>query len=283
MKNFFKRHWWKILIAIIAIVLVIVIVTLIKNNSPGITGILKFDGKKIGVFENANEAIDNSIKADAGEKQVSVKKGDENTKLIAKIDHFNAKIVSSKGKGDFVVDLSQVADQKIVLFEVKIGGDGSWFGDRIGDEVERYYFAVVVNNSVEDSEKDSGKTNPPQVKYGVSCGEIEIGGVKFDTYPSEEEALSSTNNISKEIAENFTIKSINHSSNTKRIKVKICYTDENISEFYFSDIILNAENDWTTNTLNVMEHSGHKIAIIITAEDDLAFNCSSSYIAFNIP
>ena len=276
MKKFLKKHWRKILIAIIALVIIIVIVTIIKNskNNNGITGIVKFDGKKISVFENANEALKNSIQSDASEKQVSVKNGDESTKLTAKIGNFKAKIVTDKGKGNFVVDLSQVADQKIVLFEVKDGGDGSWVGDRISDEVNRYYFAVSV--------KYSGKTNPPQVNYGVSCGEIEIGGKKFDTYPSEEDALSSINNISKEIAENFTIKSINHSNNTKRIKVKICYTDENISEFYFSNIILSDENDWT-NTLNVMDHSGHTIVLMITAEDDLALNCSFSYVSFYIP
>lgn len=290
MKNFFKRHWWKILIAIIVIVLVIVIVALIKNNkkNSGITGIVKFDGQKISVFESANEAIDNSFQTDAGEKPVSVKHGDKNTKVTAKINNFKTKIVTDNGKGDFVVDLSQVADQEIVLFEVKNGGDDSWFGDRIGNEVKRYYFAVLVkndsgNNSGNDSGNDSGNTNPSQTTQGVSCGEIEIGGEKFDTYPSEADALSSINNITTEIAENFTIKSINPSSKTKRIVVKICYTDkENTSEFNLPNIVLSSENDWT-NSLDVSSLSGSRIALMITSEDAFALNNTFSYIAFYIP
>ena len=300
MMDFLKRHWKSIIIAIMAIIIIIFSVKGIslliekKHEKTGIPGIVKVDDKKIKVFESYENAQlpKNIIETDASAKTIKVK-GNGYIKINS---NPRLKIKTLKESSKFSADLTQQKDNQIILFEVKIGGDGSLIGERLEmEEIEKYYFCLKVLNPNFETNEDEQESQPnteldenqtPIDTNSTPTGEILISGEAFKTYSSEEEALNALNKsglvIPTELMENFTITSEKHSENTSRMWVKICMLDNQASGFNKTSVVLSSENGWT-NSLNVMDYAGHRITLMIKSEDSMGFNTNYSYFSIELP
>lgn len=267
------------IIIVACLLLVILIVIGIKHfSSSKATRIVKFDGNKISVYDTEDEAIKNAIPdVVAEEKKVEVN-SHKYVKVKAKVGIFHSSIVSKTSDNEFNLDFSGIGNEQKVVIEVLIGGDGSFSANALSNEVKKYYFAVIIKN--ENSNVSSNVSTPNTGK--VPTSEIKIGDESFNTYSSEDEAYNAASEtISKELAENFTVKAISHSEDTRRIWVQVISTDGNKSGNK-PQIVLSSENDWT-NTLDILEFSGQKIVIQIQSEDDMALNIGFRYMSFIIP
>lgn len=270
----------RIAIIIVACLLLIILVVIgIKHFSNSkATRIVKFDGNNISVYDTEDEAIKNAIPdVVAEEKKVEVN-SHKYVDVKAKVGIFHSSIVSKTSDNEFKLDFSGIGNEQKVVIEVLIGGDGSFSANALSNEVKKYYFAVIIKN--ENSNVSSNVSTPNTGK--VPTSEITIGDESFNTYSSEDEAYNAASEtISKELAENFTVKAISHSEDTRRIWVQVISADGNKSGNK-PQIVLSSENDWT-NTLDILEFSGQKIVIQIQSEDDMALNIGFRYMSFIIP
>lgn len=291
MLKFIKRHWKAILIAVVAIVLIIVVINVAFSSTndnttvtAGTAGIASLDGSAVGVFDNQSDAEANKVTVDAGVKILQVT-SDEYVEVSATVGGFPVGVTNTQEK-TYEVDTSNLGDGSTVIVQILIGGDGSFVGRRLNNDVDTYYLAINVNNPNQTTADSAAQTAQA---LGLPNGKMYVGEDKdtFQTYGSESEAQQAVagqqNNFTlpKGMVQNglsFTVEPT--TDDTARVMVKVCMMDgesvESIGKYVSPD------SNWA-GTLDVSNFAGHQITICIKAENGWAISNGYSYVSFFLP
>jgi hypothetical protein len=172
-----------------------------------------------------------------------------------------------------------------------IGGDGSWLGQRLSEEIDTYYLALeVVNNNeadlVEMVSTDDVATQQVQSSSTLPLpnGKVYFGEDSYQTYASESEAqqaaaLQSLTIPTYMVQDGLQLRA-EPNANTARIWVSICMVDGQIVQSVSSR--LNQDSNWT-GTLDVSEFAGHQVTLVMKAENNSALMNGYSYVSFKVP
>lgn len=283
--RFLKRHWKAVVIVIVAIALLVAGKSLIKHftasdttgvtaNSGGTTGTVAIDGQAVSIFDSKDEAVANPITLDAGIKSMSIT--GSNAKVSTDIGS-----VSHTSGSDYELNLNGLADGTAVTLTVQTGGDGSFFGQRLGNEVETHYLVVNVSNP-EGSAPADGTANHVS---GVPTGSVRFGDSSFKTYGSEAEAQAaiadqqSQFTIPTSMAKNLVL-TAEPSEGTARIWASVCMVDG--ADETGLESRMNQDSNWTA-TFDLSKYAGHQVTIVLKAEDGMALSNGYSYVSFFVP
>lgn len=300
-KDFFRNHWKAVailILAIICLILVKVIGGILSGSSiPGIKGICKFDGYKIGVFDSKEEALDNPISNITRELHTIEVSGKGNKKVTTNASLLP--IVTKTSSDEFDIDLTRVGD-KLILVTVSIGGDGSFFGQFMSSSVENYYFSIEVQPSQNDTNSSGdiatsggipeGSESTSYFGFSTSpsdypTGKFMIGSNVMTTYSSEDAAEAAADEskqaLSAKYVGNLPVSS-EPSENTARVFVKVSRVGSEGSNY--GTVRLDQDNNWS----NIMDLSalcgdGNRITLMVKYEDSKVSNCGFQYVSFYLP
>jgi hypothetical protein len=298
MKRFLKRYWKVLVAVIIVIVVIIIIVAIVKGISnskvPGKTGIIKIDGKTIGVFEDKKEAQLNQFTLEA-EKHELVVSGSKKTRVETTVGIFpnNSLVTDGQKKNHYDMNLENIGDQTEVLLNIKIGGDGSFFGNMLDYDTDNYYLVVIVannnpsnndSNTSTDGSSDSSNGNPatnaPQ--FSTPTGKVFIEETSYNTYPDEKTSADNCQCTlpTYMLKDGLTFRA-EHSEDTARIWATISMVDDEDC-YRPNGIRMNADSNWTA-TLDISNINGHKVTIMLKYEDSKAICTKYEYITVILP
>lgn len=302
--RFFRRHWKAITIVVVAIILIVVVTSLVKHfaggssnpstgagngsstaftgNSGGENGIVTVEGQSVGIFDTKDDAEANPITVTAGVKSMTV--NGDNAQVSTNIGSINH--VSGK---DYELNLDGLADGTIATITVKTGGDGSFIGQRLGNDVETHYLTVNVSNPNATPAGTSGGNastgTAPNSTSSVPTGTVHFGDTTFQTYGSEAEAQSVVANdhnkftIPTNMAKNLVL-TAEPSEGTARIWASVCMVDD-VDETGMESR-MNADSNWSA-TFDLSKYAGHQVTIVLKAENGMALSNGYSYVSFFVP